>query len=72
MMNVDAKVHVNSFFYSPFPLQRGVRQGDPLAPLLFVLFSQPLMKLVDLYNCSEENLGLKMSEHANFSLLALC
>lgn len=37
VLNVEAKVHINGLFTPSFPLQCGVHQGDPLAPLLFVL-----------------------------------
>jgi hypothetical protein len=40
-----AKVHFNGLFTPRFPLQRGVRQGCPLAPLLYSLSTQPLMIL---------------------------
>jgi hypothetical protein len=40
-----AKVHFNRLFTPSFQLQRGVRQGCPLAPLLYSLSTQPLMSL---------------------------
>ncbi|KAL3690932.1 hypothetical protein R1sor_004583 [Riccia sorocarpa] len=42
----SAVVHVNGLFTKEFELQRGVRQGCPLAPLLFAMFTQPLMRLL--------------------------
>jgi hypothetical protein len=41
----SAKVHFNGLFRDSLPLSRGVRQGCPLAPLLFALVSQPLMAI---------------------------
>jgi hypothetical protein len=40
-----AKVHFNGLFTQRFALQRGVRQGCPLAPLLYSISTQPLMVL---------------------------
>ncbi|KAL3685807.1 hypothetical protein R1sor_003829 [Riccia sorocarpa] len=39
-------VHVNGQFTEEFPILRGVRQGCSLAPLLFALTTQPLMKML--------------------------
>ncbi|KAL3698037.1 hypothetical protein R1sor_012113 [Riccia sorocarpa] len=39
-----AQVHVNGQFTGRFAITRGVRQGCPLAPLLFAIVTQPLMR----------------------------
>ncbi|KAL2621819.1 hypothetical protein R1flu_002024 [Riccia fluitans] len=41
-----AKVHLNGKFTKPFKLERGVRQGFPVLPLLFAISTQPLMRLL--------------------------
>ncbi|KAL3692001.1 hypothetical protein R1sor_005652 [Riccia sorocarpa] len=41
-----AQVHVNGRFTRRFEVTRGVRQGCPLAPLLFAIATQPLMRLL--------------------------
>ncbi|KAL3690009.1 hypothetical protein R1sor_016318 [Riccia sorocarpa] len=40
----SATVHINGLFTREIELQRGVRQGCPLAPLLFAMSTQPLMR----------------------------
>ncbi|PIK57562.1 reverse transcriptase [Apostichopus japonicus] len=40
-------VTVNGFTSGPFPVRRGVRQGCPLSPLLYVLFSETLSTSLD-------------------------
>lgn len=60
--NAEAKVHVNGLFTKAFPLDRGVRQGDPLSPFLFVLSSQPLMRLLEDMKNKDELVGLKITQ----------
>ncbi|KAL3700078.1 hypothetical protein R1sor_018100 [Riccia sorocarpa] len=40
-----AKVHTNGLSTQAFPLERWVRQGCPVSPILSVLSTQPLMRL---------------------------
>jgi hypothetical protein len=42
-----AKIHLNGLFSEDVPLLRAVRQGDPLAPLLFAIATQPLITYLD-------------------------
>ncbi|KAL3695701.1 hypothetical protein R1sor_009777 [Riccia sorocarpa] len=41
-----AQIHVNGRFIGRFEVTRGVMQGCPLAPLLFAMVTQPLMRLL--------------------------
>lgn len=56
---IEAKVLVNELFIEAFPLERGVRQGDPLSPFLLVLSSQPLMRLLEDMRMRGELVGVK-------------
>lgn len=72
VLNAEAKVHVNGSFTPSFPLERGVRQGDPLAPLLFVLTTEPLMRLLQ-KKCDQGDLvGLRVTQQESllFQLFA--
>ncbi|PIK45260.1 pol-like protein [Apostichopus japonicus] len=45
--DVTSIVTVNGFTSGPFPVRRGVRQGCPLSPLLYVLFSETISTSLD-------------------------
>ncbi|KAL3694669.1 hypothetical protein R1sor_008320 [Riccia sorocarpa] len=55
-----AKVHINKAFTSEIRIDRGVRQGCPLAPLLFAIVSQPFMCLIKQAAEEEKIGGLKI------------
>ncbi|KAL3687410.1 hypothetical protein R1sor_013719 [Riccia sorocarpa] len=53
-----AQVHVNGRFTQRFEVTHGVRQGCPLASLLFVMVTQPLMRLLHEEELSGRLLGV--------------
>lgn len=60
--NAEAKVHINGLFTYSFPLEHGVRQGDPMSPLIFALSSQPLMSLLELRCLQGDLTSLQITE----------
>lgn len=60
-MNVEAKVHVNGLYTHPFPFERGVKQGDPMSPILFALSFQSPKSLLEDKCLKGELTGLKIS-----------
>ncbi|KAL3702431.1 hypothetical protein R1sor_020453 [Riccia sorocarpa] len=56
----SAAVHVNGQFTEEFQVQRGVRQGCLLAPLLFAVSTQPLMRLLREEEREKRLTGLNM------------
>lgn len=62
LMGASPKVHINGSFTEEIPVTRGVRQGDPLSPLLFALTTQPLMEYLEFKLASGDINGVKISE----------
>ncbi|KAL3678729.1 hypothetical protein R1sor_021685 [Riccia sorocarpa] len=62
MSDASATVHHDGDFTEDFAVTRGVRQGCPLAPFLFALSTEPLMRL--LQQAAEENRiqGIKIND----------
>lgn len=66
-MNAVAKGHVNGLFTEALPLERGVSIGDPLYPSLFILSSQPLMRILEDMKSMGELVGLRINRGASLS-----
>ncbi|GMG47899.1 unnamed protein product [Ambrosiozyma monospora] len=42
----QGQIFINNFLGMPFPITQGLRQGDPMSPLLFALVMDPLNRTV--------------------------
>ncbi|KAL3682360.1 hypothetical protein R1sor_000382 [Riccia sorocarpa] len=67
-----SKIHALGKFSKEIPLERGVRQGCPLAPLLFALATQPLMTILKSRAAEGRLPGLKIKANKDmlYSLFA--
>ena len=57
--NQEAHIISSGKISAPFRVERGVRQGDPLSPLLYVLAFEPLLQKLD-----KELSGIKVGSSA--------
>ncbi|GFO20732.1 endonuclease-reverse transcriptase [Plakobranchus ocellatus] len=46
--NASARVHIDNLESEPFPIHRGVRQGDPISPKLFTAAIEMISRKADL------------------------
>jgi exonuclease III len=69
LSNTNVCIHINHSLTKPIAIQRGVKQGDPISPTLFILtmecliqtlLSNSQMKGIKLSNFSEERIKLLM------------
>ncbi|KAL9675311.1 hypothetical protein QQ045_003513 [Rhodiola kirilowii] len=62
--SVAYKIRVNDIISEPFFQERGIRQGDPLSPYLFVLCMDWLARRMEKAQVTEEIHGIKVSRTA--------
>uniref|UniRef100_A0A803QAN7 Reverse transcriptase domain-containing protein n=1 Tax=Cannabis sativa TaxID=3483 RepID=A0A803QAN7_CANSA len=62
--SVSYSVLLNGAPLAPFNPKRGLRQGDPLSPFLFILCSEVLSKLITRAEANGELSGVKVSRDA--------
>ncbi|KAL9664501.1 hypothetical protein QQ045_019904 [Rhodiola kirilowii] len=62
--SVVYRIRVNQAISESFCPERGIRQGDPLSPYLFVLCAEWLAQRIDLCQQNGELQGLKVSRNA--------
>jgi hypothetical protein len=55
---------VNGVFSEPFKLARGIRQGDPISPYLFLLCAEGLTSMLKNKGPNCIAIGLRVSHHA--------
>ncbi|KAL2610564.1 hypothetical protein R1flu_029137 [Riccia fluitans] len=68
----SSKIHANGLFSEEIKIERGVKQGCPLAPLLFAISTQPLMTLLKNKEAEQKIQGLQLQgpKHTLHNLFA--
>ncbi|CAM8933405.1 unnamed protein product [Rhodiola kirilowii] len=60
------RIKLNDMISDPFKPQRGIRQGDPLSPYLFVLCTEWLARSLEVSQQNREIQGIRMSRSAPY------
>jgi hypothetical protein len=60
VIRATAKVHINGLFTSTIPILISVCQSDPLASLIFAIFTQPLLYKLDQALNQDNAIGIKI------------
>lgn len=56
----SVKIHINGQFSESIPMERGVRQGCPIAPMLFAICTQPLLAFLQVERLKGRMLGVRL------------
>lgn len=82
LKDAEASINVNGHISTSFPIEKGVRQGCPLAPLLFLIMGEALhtkvhqaqvqshIKGVELLASKEQQLTLQFADDTSFTIRA--
>lgn len=62
LVGAVSKVHINGRFIEEISITWGVRQGDPLSPLIFAITTQLLMEYLEFKLSMGEIDGIKIKE----------
>ncbi|MCP3925856.1 MAG: reverse transcriptase family protein, partial [Desulfobacterales bacterium] len=73
--NIASCVKVNGFISAPFTLERGVRQGCPLSPLLYIIVSEifaiSVRKNKNITGITIKNVEFKITQYADDTTIIL-
>ena len=58
--NTKSIVKTNSFTSDPFTFKRGVFQGDPLSPIVFLMVFNPILNNLKSF---EDKFGYRLEDH---------
>jgi hypothetical protein len=70
--SVSFSVRVNGILSAPFKPSRGIRQGDPISPYLFLLCSEGLSCLLRAVGPVHLSRGVRVGIHAPWVTSSIC
>lgn len=60
----NLKLLLNGSYFGKIPMERGIKQGDPLSPFLFVLFLEILSRMITKLENERDIQGIKIEKLA--------